>query len=289
MISRLRGAGLDVLVESGAGDSAWFDDAAYARGRRHDRHLAGAGLRRGHHPDGHQARRRPASRAEIRAGGDRDAQPPRRPALAAGLARKGVTAISLDGIPRTLSKTQPMDALSSQANIAGYKAALVGGRRVRPVLPAAHHRRRHRTAGEGPGAWARRGGPAGHRDGPPARRGGLRLRRAAADQDRGGIARRHLHRADLGWARRPARAATRGRSPRTSGRRSRPSWSATSPGTTWSSPPHRCPGAGRRCCSPRTRSRRWRPVGGGGHRVGPARRATSRARCRAETVVTGTG
>ena len=31
MISRLRGAGLDVLVESGAGDSAWFDDAAYAQ------------------------------------------------------------------------------------------------------------------------------------------------------------------------------------------------------------------------------------------------------------------
>ena len=47
------------------------------------------------------------------------------PALAAALAAKGVTAISLDGIPRTLSKTQPMDALSSQANIAGYKAALV--------------------------------------------------------------------------------------------------------------------------------------------------------------------
>jgi len=36
-----------------------------------------------------------------------------------------VTVISLDGIPRTLSRTQPMDALSSQANVAGYKAALV--------------------------------------------------------------------------------------------------------------------------------------------------------------------
>src|SRR5262249_56058576 len=30
MVGRLKGAGLDVLVESGAGDQAWFDDAAYA-------------------------------------------------------------------------------------------------------------------------------------------------------------------------------------------------------------------------------------------------------------------
>ena len=30
MIARLRGAGLDVLVESGAGDGAWFADSTYA-------------------------------------------------------------------------------------------------------------------------------------------------------------------------------------------------------------------------------------------------------------------
>ena len=40
----------------------------------------------------------------------------------------GVTAVSLDMIPRTLPRAQPMDALTSQANIAGYKAALLGGR-----------------------------------------------------------------------------------------------------------------------------------------------------------------
>jgi len=45
--------------------------------------------------------------------------------LAAALAAQGVTAISLDRMPRTLTRTQPMDALSSQANVAGYKAALV--------------------------------------------------------------------------------------------------------------------------------------------------------------------
>jgi len=36
-----------------------------------------------------------------------------------------VTAVSLDGLPRTLSRTQVMDALSSQASVAGYKATLI--------------------------------------------------------------------------------------------------------------------------------------------------------------------
>ena len=125
MVSRLKGAGLDVLVESGAGEAAWFDDAAYAE--------AGATI---------------VTRPELVSAGDifltvtrpddallgalRPGQavigmlnPLADPALAAALAVRGVTAVSLDGIPRTLSKTQPMDALSSQANIAGYKAALV--------------------------------------------------------------------------------------------------------------------------------------------------------------------
>jgi NAD(P) transhydrogenase subunit alpha len=48
------------------------------------------------------------------------------PELVAQLATAGVTAVSLDMLPRTLPRAQPMDALSSQANIAGYKAALLG-------------------------------------------------------------------------------------------------------------------------------------------------------------------
>jgi len=47
------------------------------------------------------------------------------PALAKDLADRHVTAVSLDGMPRTLTRTQAMDALSSQANIAGYKAVLI--------------------------------------------------------------------------------------------------------------------------------------------------------------------
>jgi proton-translocating NAD(P)+ transhydrogenase subunit alpha len=125
MISRLRDAGLDVLVESGAGEGAWFDDAAYAE--------AGATI---------VTRQELVSTADIiltvtrpdaaLLGALRSGQtvigmlnPLADPGLAAELAAKGVTAVSMDGIPRTLPKTQPMDALSSQANIAGYKAALV--------------------------------------------------------------------------------------------------------------------------------------------------------------------
>ena len=48
-----------------------------------------------------------------------------RPAVAADLAARGVTTISLDAIPRTLSRAQSMDALSSQANVGGYKAVLM--------------------------------------------------------------------------------------------------------------------------------------------------------------------
>jgi H+-translocating NAD(P) transhydrogenase subunit alpha len=47
------------------------------------------------------------------------------PQAMAEMARMSVTAISLDAIPRTLTRSQGMDALSSQANVAGYKAVLV--------------------------------------------------------------------------------------------------------------------------------------------------------------------
>jgi NAD(P) transhydrogenase subunit alpha len=126
MLARLRGAGLDVLVQSGAGDGAWFADSAYAE--------AGASI---------VSRSELLADADIVVGIGRPEEPviaalrPGQslagmlnplvdPAFAAALAAKGVTAISLDGLPRTLPRAQGMDALTSQANVAGYKAALVG-------------------------------------------------------------------------------------------------------------------------------------------------------------------
>ncbi len=62
------------------------------------------------------------------------------PATAKALADQGVTAISLDAIPRTLSRAQTMDALSSQANVGGYKAVLIAANtygRYFPLLTTA--------------------------------------------------------------------------------------------------------------------------------------------------------
>jgi NAD(P) transhydrogenase subunit alpha len=125
MIARLRGAGLDVLVESGAGDSAWFPDSAYAEagaviGTRKEL-LAEAGiLVTVGRPDEPTVAALKPGQAVLGM-----LNPLTDPAFAADLAARGVTAISLDGLPRTLPKAQPMDALTSQANVAGYKAALV--------------------------------------------------------------------------------------------------------------------------------------------------------------------
>jgi NAD(P) transhydrogenase subunit alpha len=49
-------------------------------------------------------------------------------------ATRGLTALSMDAIPRT-TKAQAMDALSSQANIGGYKAALIAAGALPKFFP----------------------------------------------------------------------------------------------------------------------------------------------------------
>jgi NAD(P) transhydrogenase subunit alpha len=124
-IGRLKAAGLDVLVEAGAGTGACFTDDAYIE--------AGASIVRGDEvlaradvivtvgtPSPEQVGRLRPGQAVIGM-----LRPLVAPQLARQLADQGVTAISLDGLPRTVSRAQSMDALTSQANVAGYKAALV--------------------------------------------------------------------------------------------------------------------------------------------------------------------
>ena len=124
-VTRLRPAGIDVLVERGAGEGAWLSDAAYAEAgativgvdelyRSADVILT---VTKPSAATVHQLRKGQAIVGMLASLTD--------PELAATLAAQGVTAISLDGLPRTLSRAQPMDALSSQSNVAGYKAALV--------------------------------------------------------------------------------------------------------------------------------------------------------------------
>ena len=121
-VGRLAALGLGTVVQEGAGAAAWFPDAEYA--------AAGATVLPGqavyeradvvvcvHPPEG----------APLRAGQLLLGllQPLLEPALARRLAEAKVSAVSLDGLPRTLSRAQSMDALTSQANVAGYKAAVL--------------------------------------------------------------------------------------------------------------------------------------------------------------------
>lgn len=56
------------------------------------------------------------------------------PELIEKLSAKKVTAISLDAIPR-ISRAQSMDVLSSQANLAGYKAVILGANEMSKIFP----------------------------------------------------------------------------------------------------------------------------------------------------------
>jgi len=56
------------------------------------------------------------------------------PELIEAIAEKGATAFSLDAIPR-ISRAQDMDVLSSQSNLAGYKAVILGAYEMTKIFP----------------------------------------------------------------------------------------------------------------------------------------------------------
>jgi len=124
-VARLAPAGIEVLVEQGAGQGAWLPDAAYADAGATivgttELFAAADVVLTVTKPSPAQAEQLGKGQAVIGM-----LAPLIDPELAAALAARGVTAVSLDGLPRTLSRAQPMDALTSQANVAGYKAALI--------------------------------------------------------------------------------------------------------------------------------------------------------------------
>ena len=124
-VPRLAQAGLEVLVEAGAGDGAWFPDSAYTAAgatvtSTEELYATAAVILTVTRPDAAALKRLRSGQAVIGM-----LSPLTDPQLASDLAAAGVTAVSLDGLPRTLSRAPGMDALSSQANVAGYKAALV--------------------------------------------------------------------------------------------------------------------------------------------------------------------
>jgi H+-translocating NAD(P) transhydrogenase subunit alpha len=134
-VSRLVKQGHAVRVQRGAGAAAGYPDAAYE--------AAGATL-----ADGHAAAVEGAEVvARVRApdSGEVDELPRGAllvallgpepgAALLERLARRGVDALAMERVPRT-TRAQAMDALSSQATLAGYEAVLLGAAALPRILP----------------------------------------------------------------------------------------------------------------------------------------------------------
>jgi len=129
VVPKLAKLGFGVIVQAGAGEGANIADEAYA--------AAGAKVV----PDAAAVwsgadivfKVRAPTLAEVRS--MREGQvlvsfiwPAQNPELLEGLAAKKATVLAMDSVPR-ISRAQKLDALSSMANIAGYRA----------VIEAAHH------------------------------------------------------------------------------------------------------------------------------------------------------
>ena len=126
-------ATIQVMVEAGAGEPAFFSDAAYID--------AGANVTDA--PTAFAAdavlKVQPPTADEV--GRLREGsvlisflQPATNADVIGALAKRKVSAFSLDLVPR-ISRAQSMDALSSQAGIAGYKAVLLGANHLPKFFP----------------------------------------------------------------------------------------------------------------------------------------------------------
>ena len=119
-VGRLAKSGNEVIVERGAGEASSFPDRMYteAGGTIGDAWDAELVLK--------VARPSDEELARLREGAVLVAflSPLTNHDLVRELGRRRVTALSMDAIPR-ITRAQPMDALSSQATVAGYKAVLL--------------------------------------------------------------------------------------------------------------------------------------------------------------------
>ncbi|TGR22991.1 MULTISPECIES: Re/Si-specific NAD(P)(+) transhydrogenase subunit alpha [unclassified Mesorhizobium] len=132
-VKRLAALGLDVIVENGAGTRSRIPDEEFAK----------AGATIGKAGDAAKADvvlkvRRP-SEAELKGYKPGTTviaimDPYGNDAAVAALAKAGVTAFSMEFMPR-ITRAQSMDVLSSQANLAGYQAVIDGASEYDRALP----------------------------------------------------------------------------------------------------------------------------------------------------------
>ena len=128
----LKKAGLEILVEHGAGEGAYFSDGDYekAGARIVPNVYAEADLVvKLHKPSAAEVEQlRPGTTliTFLYAAANPD--------LIQRLVERKVTAFGMEAVPR-ISRAQSMDALSSQANVAGYKAVLIAAEAMPKFLP----------------------------------------------------------------------------------------------------------------------------------------------------------
>ena len=120
VVERLQAAGLAVVIETGCGAGTLIDDTQYEQ--------AGATIG-DPWPADLVVKVNPPTVDEIGLLKPESTvvgflAPRTHPEVAEGLRLAGVTGFAMESIPR-ISRAQSMDALSSQANVAGYKAVLV--------------------------------------------------------------------------------------------------------------------------------------------------------------------
>ncbi len=128
-------AGLEVAVEAGAGAAAFLSDEAYEKAGAKISSRPGELLRDGDAVLKVQAPREPEI-SLLKKGAVLISflQPATQADTVRSLASHGITAFSLELLPR-ISRAQSMDALSSQASAAGYKAVLMAADRIGKLFP----------------------------------------------------------------------------------------------------------------------------------------------------------
>jgi NAD(P) transhydrogenase subunit alpha len=140
-VKRLVKEGVEVVVESGAGESAWLTDDRYQGvGARIATDLLGewsqADIVLKVAPLGTNAKLGKDEASTLKPGAlvIGFLQPYRNLAMVKTLATGKVTSLAMELIPR-ITRAQSMDALSSQASVAGYKAVLLAAARLGKYFP----------------------------------------------------------------------------------------------------------------------------------------------------------
>ena len=134
VVGKLKGEGLDVVVERGAGAGALIPDEQYEQAEARMVDDAGAV-----YESDVVVKVAPPSAEEVErlhSGGVLIGflQPLTAGETIRAIAQTGATSFAMESVPR-ISRAQAMDALSSQANIAGYRGALIGAQELGRFYP----------------------------------------------------------------------------------------------------------------------------------------------------------